>query len=703
MSVSGSLPVWIAAAGLALTGARFSAVAQAPRQPQIEARVAPLLKQGGLTFKDLNRNGKLDPYEDWRLPVERRVEDLVSRMTLEEKAGLMFHASIQGAMGPNGEVTDRMGSFGGGGGAAPRAQPRGIERAIRGRVNPYNVEPVDAAPARELILKRGIRWAVIRPGNEAPEITAKFINGLQEIAEGSRLGIPMVPSDNPRSGIRRAVMGVEMGPAGGGAPQAGPSRWPGQLGMAAIGDPAAVRQHAEITSRELRAMGIRALLGPMADIATEPRWSRISGTFGDDGEWTAKLVREFVEGFQGKELGPDSVLTVTKHFPGDGPVKDGYDPHSSYGKWTIYPANQFDYHVAPFRAAIEAGTGAIMGGYMIPVGRDTVGVNFSRAMITDLLRGKLGFQGVVITDTLRSMPWGVEHLSQKDRHKTMVLAGVDQILSDNDPKYVLECVREGSISEERITESARRILRATFRLGLFENPYVDPEKAREIAGREEYVRAGYQAQVRSVVLLKNAGDILPLPAGKKLFVRNLDAAEAGRHGTVVEDPKQADFALIKITTPAIVYPFGGGFGFGGGGRAGAGGGRGARSDGSGAAPVQAPLVLGNTLAYTGSANQKQLDEVLRLAASGTPVIVCVEMDRPTILTEFIDSVAGVLATFGVTDRALLAVVFGEEKVGGKLPFDLPSDMPSVAAQAADAAHDLEDPLFRFGFGLQYKR
>lgn len=692
-------------AGLALLAAGLassSSLGQAPRQPQIGSRVAPLLRQDGLTFRDLNKNGRLDPYEDWRLPVERRVEDLLSRMTLEEKTGLMFHASIQGAMGPNGEVTDRMGSFGGGG-REPAVQPTGVVRAIRGRMNPYNVEPVDAAPARELILKRGIRWAVIRPGNEAPEVTAKFINGLQEIAEGSRLGIPMVPSDNPRSGIRRTVMGVEMGPAGSAARQAGPSRWPGQLGLAAIGDPAAVRQHAEITSRELRAMGIRALLGPMADIATEPRWSRISGTFGEDGEWTARLVREFVEGFQGRELGPDSVLTVTKHFPGDGPVKDGYDPHSSYGKWTIYPANQFDYHLAPFRAAIEAGTGAIMGGYMIPAGKDTVGVNFSKAMITDLLRGRLGFQGVVVTDSLRSMPWGVEHLSQKDRHKTMVLAGVDQILSDNDPKYVLECVREGSISEERITASARRILRATFQLGLFENPYVDPDKAREIVGRDEYVKAGYLAQVRSVVLLKNSGGILPLPAGKKIYVQNLDAQAAGRYGTVAGDPKQADFALIKITTPAIVYPFGGGFGFGGGARAGAGEARRGRPEAAGAGTVQIPLVLGNTLAYTGSANQKQLDDVLKLAAAGVPTIVCVEMDRPTILTEFIDSVAGVFATFGVTDGAWLSVVFGEHKPEGRLPFNLPSDMPSVAAQSADAAHDLEDPLFRFGFGLRYNR
>lgn len=660
-----------------------------PRQPVITTRSAPLLKLGGFTFRDLNRNGKLDPYEDWRLPVDKRVEDLLSRMTLEEKAGLMFHASIQGAMGPNGEVTDRMGTFGGGA-AAGTSERTGIARAILGRINPYNVTPVDAAPARELILKRGIRWMVIRPGGEAPEITARFINGLQEIAEGSRLGIPIVASDNPRSGIRRAVMGVEVGPPAGRTEERGPSRWPGQLGLAAIGDAAAVREHASITSRELRAMGIRALLGPMADIATEPRWTRISGTFGDDGPWVAQLVRAFVEGCQGRTPGPDSVLTVTKHFPGDGPVKDGYDPHSSYGKWTIYPANQFDYHVAPFQAAIEAGTAAIMGGYMIPMGRDVVGVNFSRAMITDLLRGRLGFQGVVITDTLRNMPWGVEHLSQKDRHRTMVLAGVDQILSDNDPSLVLECVREGSIPEERITDSARRILRPMFQLGLFENPYVDPEKAKEIVGNEEYARAGFQAQVRSIVLLKNADGILPLPEGRRIHVRNIDPAAVSQYGTAVADPKQADYAIIKITTPPFVYPFGGGFALGGG----------RRAQGS---PLQPPLVLGNTLAYTGSAAQKQLDEVLELAATGKPTIVCVEMDRPTILTEFIDQAAGVLATFGVTDQALLSVLFGRNRVTGKLPFDLPSDMPSVAAQKADAAHDLEDPLFRFGFGLTYTR
>jgi len=706
--------VFLAAAILALAAlvkvATPPEVSAAPTQPVIATRDTPLLKIDGLTFKDLNRNGKLDAYEDWRLPVERRVSDLVARMTMEEKAGLMFHASIQGATGPNGEVLDTIGVFGGGGRLNP-PQPVGIVRAIRGRTNPYNVESVDATPARDLILKRGVRWAVIRPGAEPPEVTAKFVNNLQQIAESSRLGIPMTPSDNPRNGIRRSFMGVEMAGQAGrpNAPNA-ISQWPGQLGLAAIGDVAAVREHASIAAQEMRAMGLRVVLGPQADVATEPRWNRISGTFGEDAELVAKLTTAFVEGFQGKKLGPDSVLTVTKHFPGDGPVMEGNDPHNAYGKWTIYPANQFDYHLIPWKAAIQAGTGAVMGGYMIPVGKDTVGANFSKAIATDLLRGRLHYQGVMITDTLRSMPWGVERLSQKERHKTMVLAGVDQILSENDPKYVIECVHEGSIPAARLDVSARRILTAMFELGLFENPYVDPEKTKRVVGSERFVAAGRQAQVRSVVLLKNAKQVLPVAPQKKIYVSNIDKAVAARYGTVVDDPKQADVVLIRITTPAIVYPFGGGFGFGGGGGRGPGargggprGGAGPEARPAGGAPaaVTVPTVIGNTLAYTGSANQAQLDEVLKLAASGTPTVVCVDMDRPTILTEFIDQVSGVFATFGITDDAFLDVVFGKHAPTGKLPYDMPSDMPSVAAQAPDAAHDLEDPLFRFGFGLTY--
>jgi beta-glucosidase len=670
----------LTAAVIAL-GVHPGATSAATSQPKIEARKAQVLTVDGLRFRDLNKNAKLDPYEDWRLPVEQRVADLLSKLTLEEKAGLMIHSSLSGFTGPNGEVLGLPAAGGRGGGRGAPAE--NANRAFQGRANQNNVEPMGNANPSELIVDRSVRWILVRPNaGEAPDVTAKFHNGLQEMAEASRLGIPLVFSTDPRNGPGR------------GAPDAKPaiSQWPDQLGLAAARDPELVRQFGQIAAQELRALGIRVLLGPMADTTTEPRWNRIGGTFGEDANLNATLIKAFVEGFQGKQLGPDSVMTVTKHFPGDGPVKDGYDGHNSYGKWTIYPGNNFDYHLIPFKAAFEAGTGGIMGGYFIPVGKDTVGINFSKAMITNLLREKLGFQGVVVTDWLRNMPWGVEKLSEKDRQKAIVLAGVDQIGGDNDPKYILASAKDGGIPMALIDASVRRILRPMFRMGLFENPYVDPDVAKNTVASAKFLEAGLAAQVKSTVLLKNANNVLPVAANRKIYVDGVNRDVAARYGTVVDDPKSADLAIIRVASPSTTYPYGGAFAGGGGGR-------------GGATPAPAPPVstYGVTLAYGNAANWQVLDSIRKLAASGTPTVVVVNMDKPVILTEFIDSVPAVLAAFGASDAALLDVIFGRHSPSGKLPFDLPSDMPSVMAQAADVPFDMDDPLFKFGFGLTYSR
>ena len=674
-----------AAAGLIWMLASAPPSAAAPVQPKIEARKAQVLSKDGLKFRDLNKNGTLDRYEDWRLPLDQRVADLVSKMTVEEKVGLMIHSSLAGFTGPNGEVLGLPAAGGRGGRGGGRGAPAdSANRSFQGRNNPNNVEPMGSANPSELIVDRNVRWILVRPNaGEAPEITARFHNGLQEMAEASRLGIPLVFSTDPRHG------------AGRGAANAKPviSQWPDQLGLAAARDPELVRQFGQIAAKELRALGIQALLGPMADTSTEPRWNRISGTFGEDANLNATLIKAIVEGFQGKQLGPESVMTVTKHFPGDGPVKDGYDPHNSYGKWTIYPGNNFDYHLIPFRAAFEAGTGGIMGGYFIPVGKDTLGINFSKAMIANLLREKMGFHGVVVTDWLRNMPWGVEKLSEKDRQKTIVLAGVDQIGGDNDPKYILASVKDGSIPMAVIDASMRRILRPMFQLGMFEDPYVDPEYAKNTVASAKFLEAGYAAQVKSTVLLKNANNVLPTPAGKKIYVEGIGREAAARYGTVVDDPKSADLAIIRVASPATTYPYGGAF-------AGGGGGRGAAGTPEAPPPT---ATYGVTLAYGNAANWHVLESIKKLAASGTPTVVVVNMDKPVILTEFIDSVTAVFGAFGAGDAAVLDVVFGKRSAGGKLPFDLRSDMPSVMAQAADVPFDMEDPLFKFGFGLGYRQ
>ncbi|HNY42109.1 MAG TPA: glycoside hydrolase family 3 N-terminal domain-containing protein [Bryobacteraceae bacterium] len=661
-----------------IAGAASVMLLQAASQPRIDARKVPVISKDGLKFRDLNKNGVLDRYEDWRLTVDQRIADLLSRMTPEEKTGLMIHSSLSGFTGPNGEVLGvpaAGGRMGPGRGAPPAGN---ANRAIQGRGNPNNVEPMGSANPGQLVVERNIRYILVRPNaGEAPGVTAKFHNGLQEMAEASRLGIPIVFSTDPRHGVGRAAAGK---PA--------VSQWPDQLGLAAVRDPELVRQFGQIAAKELRAIGIQCLLGPMADTATEPRWNRISGTFGEDAKLNATLIKTIVEGLQGRQLGPESVMAVTKHFPGNGPVKDGYDPHNSYGKWTIYPGNRFDEHLIPFRAALEAGTGGIMGGYFIPVGKDLVGINYSQAMLNGLLRQELAFQGLVVTDWLRNMPWGVEKLSEKDRQKTMVLAGVDQIGGDNDPSVILASVKDGDIPLAVVDTAARRALRPLFQMGLFENPYVDPEQAQTTVANPQFLAAGYAAQVRSTVLLKNADNVLPAVLGKRIYVEGIARGAAAQFGTVVDDPTAADFAILRVASPATTYPYGGAFAMGAP---------------RGAAPATPPPVAtyGITLAYANAANWTVLDGIRKVAVSGTPTFVIVNMDKPVILTEFIDSVAGVFAAFGASDQAVLDLVFGKAKPSGKLPFDLPADMPSVMAQAADVPFDMDDPLFKFGFGLTY--
>jgi beta-glucosidase len=662
-------------------------------QPNVEGRKAPVITVAGMKFRDLDKSGVLDPYEDWRLPVAQRVSDLVARMTVEEKAGLMIHSSLSGFTGPNGEVLGLPATGGRGGAGRGGAAAALRNRAFEGGPNPNNVDPMGSANPTQLISERHIRYILVRPNaGESPDITAKFQNGLQEMAEASRLGIPIVFSTDPRHGTGRGAFGG----AAAGAPAAPPrptiSQWPDQLGLAVARDPELVRQFGQIAAKELRAIGIQCLLGPMADLITEPRWNRIGSTFGEDPALVTSLTRAIVEGFQGKQLGPASVMTVTKHFPGDGPVKDGYDPHNAYGKWFIYPGNQFDLHLQPFKAAFEAGTGGIMAGYAIPVGKDTVAIAFSKAMVDDLLRRKLGFQGLVVTDWNHNMPWGVEKLSEKDRQKMTVLAGVDQFGGNNDPSVILANVKDGSIPMAVIDTVARRVLRPIFQLGLFENPYVDPERARATVAGAEFLAAGYAAQQKAVVLLKNADELLPAAIGKKIYVEGISRDVAATFGTIVDDPKAADLAILRIASPTTTYPYGGAFAAGGG------------RNGTATPPPPPPVApYGITLAYGNAANWQVLENIKKIAATGTKTVVIVNMDKPVILTEFIDDVAGVYGAFGPGDAALLDVVFGKAKVTGKLPFDVPSDMPSVMAQAADVPFDMVDPMFKFGFGLSYTR
>ncbi len=250
---------------------------------------------------------------------------------------------------------------------------------------------------------------------------------------------------------------------------------------------------------------------------------RIAGTLGEDADLTSTMIRAMVRGFQGDALGPSSVALIVKHFPGGGPADDGHDSHFAYGKFDVYPGGHFDYHVRPFKAAIDAGAAEIMPYYSIPKGitNEPVGNAFNREIVTDLLRGKLGFKGVVNSDSgiTTSMVWGVENLTVEQRYRKAIDAGTDVFSNDATPEDIVNLARKGEVAESRIDESARRILRVRFALGIFENPYADPEVGARTVRSAEFEAKALAAQRQSIVLLANGKDVLPLRAGARVFLQ----------------------------------------------------------------------------------------------------------------------------------------------------------------------------------------
>jgi beta-glucosidase len=302
------------------------------------------------------------PYLDAALSPEQRTEDLLSRMSLEDKAGQLFHSQI--GMGPGGSLAD----------ADPVFSLPSTEEFVRGkRMSHFNLLGVV----------------------DDPRQVATWHNRLQELAADTPLGIPVTLSTDPRHHFTDNP---------GTAFNAGAvSQWPETLGFAALRSADRVQEFANIARQEYLALGFRLALHPQVDLATEPRWSRINTTFGEDAGLTSELAVAYVRGLQGPALGPESVSTMTKHFPGGGPQLDGEDPHFHYGREQIYPGDNFEYHLTPFAAVIQAGGSQIMPYYGMPVGTalEPVAFGFNKGVITGLLRERFGFDGIVCTD------WGL--------------------------------------------------------------------------------------------------------------------------------------------------------------------------------------------------------------------------------------------------------------------------------------------------------
>lgn len=569
------------------------------------------------------------PYQDAALPIEQRVDDLLSRMTVEDKAGLMFQP-----MAPLGTDLDEAGMFG--------------------------------SPSMRKILDRRITHVNILQGSSAREL-AEWHNAVQRLALDTELGIPFTISSDPRHSFSNNPAAALL---------AGPfSQWPEFLGFGALDDPELTRAFAETVRREYVAVGIRTALHPQIDLATEPRWARASGTFGSSAAVAGRLGVAYTLGLQGETLGADSVSTMAKHFPGGGPQLNGEDPHFDYGREQVYPGGQFELHLQPFRELIDAGVSQLMPYYGMPVGTEyeEVGFSFNKQIITGLLREQLGFDGVVCTDwgILSRTFWGVEHLSYEERMIKSLDAGVDQFGGEFQPKVLVGLVRDGRVEESRLDASVRRLLREKFRLGLFENPFVDADEAERIVGTPGARAAGLAAQVASLTLLVNEEGRahLPISGQPKVYVEGMEPASLAGWANVVPTPAEADLAIVRTS-----------------------------------APWEQRGVPGDIEFFFRAGSLEFHDDELahlRDIAAQVPLVLDVYLDRPAILAPVVDIASVVTANYGASDEAFAQILFGAAEPKGRLPFEIPSSMAAVEQNLADVPNDTVDPTFAFGHGLRF--
>lgn len=615
------------------------------QQPALTTRGVPIITVGGLRFRDLDRDGQLTPYEDWRRSPQQRAADLAGRLSLEQKAGLMVHGTL-----------------------------------------PVAGEGYDPAGLQTLIGDRHVSTFITRL-SAAPDKLAAADDAVQAVAEQQPFGIPAMISTDPRNGFS-----VTQGQT---VARVGTTAMPDTTGMGAAGDPRLTQQLGDIVRQEYRAVGITESLGPQADLATEPRWTRINGTFGSDPQAVRAQVKAYVSGLQGgtRGLGDGSVAAVTKHWVGYGAQVNGYDSHYFYGRYAAFPGGNFAQHLIPFTGAFAADTAGIMPTYsilkdLVYQGHQVpqVGAGFNAFLLQDLLRGQFRFDGVITSDwgitgdcpqQCRDtrppasfigpwgvgMPWGHEDATVLERTAIAIDAGVDQIGGTDDPSPVVTAVQQGTIPQSRVDDAVQRVLEQRFQLGLFEHPFVDEAAAAQIAGNARFQAVGDAAQAKSLTLLKNARHTLPARRVSKVYAYGVAADAVTAAGlTPVDDPKQADLAIVRLSDP----------------RAG--------SDLTG-------------LKWTGS--EPDWQAFAAAAASGTPTVAVPKLDRPLILSDVVPGAAAVLANYGVSDEVLLDTILGKRSPGGRLPFELPSSEAAVEAQLGDVPDDSARPLFRRGFGLSY--
>lgn len=636
-----------------LSGAVF-AEGESYEQPELNPHSKSVIEVDGYQFIDLNGNGALDVYEDWRQDAETRAADLVSQMTAREKIAQMQHPTY-----------------------LPRAD---------GKIAPY---------LQDYCTDYGIGMLLIRELNSV-EAAATTMNTIQEYAEASRLGVPVLVSMDSVHGLSYV---------------SGATVTPHNLALAATRDEALVTKLAEIARDEHLAVGVRMTLSPEADIASEPRWGRVMETFGEDPDLVTQMVTAQVVAFQnGRDgLNTGSIVACMKHFPGAGPQMEGKDTSP-----IISSEETLQIHLKPYYAALEVNVASIMPYYSVPLALDMENSAIgSKATLQDLLRDEMGFTGIIQTDW--GMIWAIQEAlgtmtGEEVSDEEAILIGVTQSRVDGIGGESIrlidlmeEYTQEGKIDEAILTAAATRIVKVKFEMGMFENPYCDVDYAVSFVGNEENQKVNLQAAREAMTLLKNDG-ALPLDPDAKqtilvcgprafdmdslvggwssaqegMTIADAVAAYAGENTTVLTEKEdvevikelaqQADVIIVSIGEPSYQHD---------------------------------PVWGYDTLEIV----QSQQEILEAAVASGKTVITVVTGGRPYILTWCDENTSAILEAYYPGAQGGIAIgetLFGLNNPTGKTPMQFPRDMESVNDQEGDVSFDLENPLYDYGFGLSYE-
>ena len=636
-------------AALLALGVMPAAAEDAPVQPELGARVKDIIEVDGYRFRDLNDNGELDPYEDWRLTAEERADDLLGKMDIDQQAAQMVHLTL---------VTMKDSWF----------TKNNVGFALVYEYIFETEEPDEDEEEDEEDEDEDEDKEPEGPLSNARN-AARLTNEIQELSEESDFGIPVIFSMDTEAGAAFVKDATYL---------------PDEINQGAANDAELVAELNRVLKEELMAVGVRMALSPDADLITDPRWGRNQECYSEDTEVVQNLIKAAVKALQGENgVDENSVVATVKHFPGAGAQTGGVD-----GTPLTISEDSLELHLAGFKAGMEAGAAAVMpyGYSTVPyLGGDAVdnSADQSAVVMTDLLRGQLGYEGIIQTD------WGLNFSGAAN-------AGAD-ILGGAGVRSTRQVVDE--VPAEKITEACRRILVLKFKMGLFENPYVDEDAAEEIIGSEAHRAVAKEAAAKSFTLVKYenavslegqkfivagtlAEDLRCLSSGwtakepvelKGTTILQALKNKAGEENvTYIADAAEVPADLSGVTAVVVVGEKSG---------------------------THDPAWGASTLEFP----EEQVKLINALDKAGANVTAVVVMNRAYVLTPVAEAADSVLLVYrpGVTcgAEAVADCLFGETEITGRLPFQIPATMESVLAQREDMPKDIENPLYEYGFGI----